>query len=77
MKKNQLEAEIARCHKRLEITHLWHTPEGGTKLVKVPIPMSERAEATDGIACRDETIKLLQNTIEHLRADSRMGSDIF
>lgn len=53
-----LEAEIARCHARLEIDHCYRfkgTPTGNPRLdfVRVEIPYEERLSIPDGIECRD------------------------
>jgi len=67
----RLRAEVVRCHARLEIDHVFRMPpdaEDGDDLIREDVPMSERAEMVDGIACRDETIKLQDQQIEKLLA---------
>jgi hypothetical protein len=61
------DAEIARCHKRLEIDVYGKFDDQG-ELVAVPIPMEERTRFPDGISCRDETIKILEEQLADLRA---------
>ncbi len=66
-------AEIERCHARLEIDRLWHcraiggSDEAGN-LSREEIPMSERGDFPDGITCRDETIKMLMESIKRHEA---------
>ncbi len=59
-------AEIARCHARLEIDHAWRRSGGALK--RFGVPMAERADFPDGIACRNETIKALEARIDKLKA---------
>lgn len=61
--RDSLLEEVKMLSERLEITHVWQTVEG--VLTKVPVP--EGADFPDGIACRDETIKLLEANRDHLR----------
>ena len=64
----ELRAEIARCHARLEIDHVFVADGDGLK--RQDIPCAERATATDGITCRDETIKQLERVNAELRRDA-------
>lgn len=57
------EAECERLRERLEITHA--TDGNGNR---IPFP----AGAPDGIACRDETIRLLEAKCERLREELRL-----
>ena len=64
-----LEAEVARCHARLEITHVGQMKGDGTAdLIRVEVPMAERATMPDGIDARDATIYLLDEDIARLSA---------
>lgn len=57
----QMEAEVARCHARLEIDHHYvmdDTTEDGMR--RVEIPYHERAAQIDGIECREATIEELE-----------------
>ena len=49
-----LEAEITRCHARLEIDHVFRLKDG--KLIRVEVPMAERLSIPDAVTCRDATI---------------------
>jgi hypothetical protein len=64
-----LEREVKRCHARLEIDHAWTIKDG--KKVRCDIPEHERAAFPDGIECRNETIKLLDQNIATLRANAK------
>jgi hypothetical protein len=61
------EAEVERCHKRLEIDHVWLVAEDGTPAWKDVLP-EDRADAIDGIECRDDTIRLLEENRKALVA---------
>ena len=61
----QLEREVARCHARLEIDHIYQVEVDG--MVRREIPYEERTKYPDGIDCRNETIKLLQRTVKLLQ----------
>lgn len=61
-----LRAEVLALQERLEITHC-HDGDGS----RVEIPDSERKDFPDGIYCRDETIRLLEESNEALRAKLR------
>ena len=54
-------AEIERLHARLEISSVMR---GDGK--RVFIPFSDRNSIPDGIACRDETIRMLEARINEL-----------
>ena len=54
----RLDAEVERCHERLEMTFHWRVTDIATGDVeRVDIPRAERSFHLDGISCRDETIK--------------------
>lgn len=50
-----LEAELARCHARLEIDHLYRLEDN--KLVRFEVPMADRLLIPDAVTCRDATIQ--------------------
>ena len=56
------EAEIARLRERLEVTHAYDL---SGKRIEVPA-----GSIPDGIACRDETIKMQDAEIARLREDA-------
>jgi chromosome segregation ATPase len=58
------EAEVARCHARLEIDHEWRLVDGVE--TRVEIPIEDRAAAYDAVSCRDATIELLEDKIASL-----------
>jgi hypothetical protein len=65
-------AEITRLHAllsayeaRLEIDHAWRLVDG--KLTRFEIPPEDRPNWPDGITCRDETIKLLEEQLGRAR----------
>lgn len=63
-----LEAEVRRCHARLEIDHHFILDgEDAEKLVRVEIPYEDRDWQVDGIEARDATIKELERQIEAAR----------
>ena len=64
--------EIDRCHARLEIDHVWHSTSGG--VIPVRVPYSDRAGMPDGVECRDETIKIQDESISKL--ESRIVADL-
>lgn len=66
--------EIDRCHARLEIDHVWHATSGGD--IPVRVPYSDRAGMPDGIECRDETIKIQDESISTLRRANGLLSDL-
>lgn len=57
-----VQAEIQRCHKRLEITHVFKMRDENSGLERVEIPYEERRQQPDGIECRDATIALLEQS---------------
>lgn len=59
-----IDAELARCHARLEIDHAYRL-EGG-ELVRFEIPMDERGSFPDGIDGRDCTIAEMDRRIARL-----------
>lgn len=63
----EMRKEIARCHERLEIDHIYEG-DGCGGLKRVEVPMAERASLPDGIECRDATIEGQEKTIAELRA---------
>ena len=66
----RLDAEVERCHERLEMTFHWRVTDIATGAVeRVDIPRAERSFADDGITCRDETIKGQDRVIDELRAE--------
>ncbi len=68
--REKAEKEVKRCHERLEINHHFVLGDDN-ELVRVEVPMSERADEIDGIECRDATISLLETDIEHARERAR------
>ena len=60
---DRLKAEVARLRRRLENDRVWR--ERGGELVEEP---ADLPESQDGIACRDETIKLQDEHIDRLKA---------
>ncbi len=65
--------EIEKLKERLEVTHAWRLVDG--ELIKVPVPDG----FPDGIECRDETIKMLQDNYSSaarraIAAESRLAS---
>lgn len=61
-----MDAEIERCHERLEIDHCWKMGLGDESadrfgFVRVDIPYEERFQLPDGIECRDIP-KMLRQT---------------
>lgn len=64
------QAEIERCHARLEIDREWRADSGliaGGVLVE--IPHEERASQIDGIECRDATISGLEEQLAGSQAE--------
>lgn len=61
------EAEIQKLRDRLEIAHVWQMVDG--TMTRVPAPEGE--EIPDGIACRDETIRLQDRRIAELEDQVR------
>lgn len=53
-----LRAEVARCHARLEIDHVYVAD--GDELVRREVPMDERLSMPDAVECRDATISILE-----------------
>lgn len=64
----ELQAEVARCHARLEIDHHFIMNNDHSGLVRVDVPLSERDKEIDGIEARDCTIKGQDEQIEKLRS---------
>ncbi len=62
----ELEAKLARYEVRLEIDHVF-VSDGNGGLKRKEIPGVNRATVMDGITCRDETIKLLDQVNDELR----------
>lgn len=57
----EAEEEIARCHARFEIDHVYvlgETPD--RDFVRQEVPMNERQNIPDAVACRDARITLLE-----------------
>lgn len=67
--KRQAEAEIARCHARLEIDHHFVMIDGAG-LERRETPIEERASRPDAVSARDETIKLLDKRIARFEAEA-------
>ena len=65
----RLDAEVERCHERLEMTHRYRYDEATDELVPVPVPRAERRLGRDGIDARDATIKGLDEVADDLRAE--------
>ena len=59
--------EIERCHRRLEIDHVYVSRKGG-ELERQEVPYDDRSRQYDGIGCRDETIKMQDENLDTLRA---------
>ncbi len=57
-------AELQRLRSRLELTHVYRFTGG--KMTRVKLKPGE-AKIPDGIACRDETIRLLDQRVEELQ----------
>jgi hypothetical protein len=62
--------EIERCHRRLEIDHVYANRKGG-KPERQEVPYDERSRQYDGIECRDQTIKIQDENLETLRTKVR------
>lgn len=63
----ELKAEVDRCHARLEIDHQFLlSGDGGEDLVRVEVPIDQRANQIDGIEARDATIAELERQIAAL-----------
>lgn len=63
------EAEVARCHARLEIDHWFKLIDG--EMVREETPQDERHSIPDAVTCRDETIKIQDEEIERMK--DRLG----
>ncbi len=59
-------AEVERLEARLEVDHVYTLVDG--EMVREEVPPEKRGEYPDGIDCRDETIKLLEEDRERLKA---------
>ena len=59
---DRLKNEVARLRRRLENDRVWRERDG--ELVEEP---ADLPESQDGIACRDETIKLQDEKIDELK----------
>lgn len=64
----RLKVEVARCHARLEIDHVF-VSKGGGPLERQDVPVDQRLGIPDGIECRDETIKLGDARAERAEAE--------
>lgn len=53
-----LRVEVARCHARLEIDHVFVAE--GDDFVRREVPMNERLSLPDAVECRDATISILE-----------------
>lgn len=61
----RLSVQCRRYEARLEIDFIWRVTNVETgEMIKVEIPIEERAMQIDGIECRDETIKLQDTAID-------------
>lgn len=63
----RLRERVAKLEDRLEITHVWNG-----KGARVAVPPEKRDTIPDGIDCRDETIRLLENRIQRLTSDGAL-----
>jgi hypothetical protein len=61
----RLRALLSAYEARLEIDHAWRLVDG--KLTRFEIPPEDRPNWPDGITCRDETIKLLEEQLGRAR----------
>ena len=59
---------IAKLEARLEIDHAFRMGDGD-EMVRYEIPPEERDNFPDGIACRDETIRLRDELVDELAED--------
>jgi chromosome segregation ATPase len=66
----QARDRVAKLESRLEIDHVW-VSQGDGPMERVEIPPEQRDQQTDGIECRDETIKLARAQIEELAKEVR------
>jgi hypothetical protein len=57
--RDEARARVAKLERRLEIDRVWKLGEGD-ELVPQIVPAEERDRMPDGIDCRNETIKLLE-----------------
>lgn len=71
------ELEVERCHRRLEIDRVCKFSELDERTEEVDIPKQERADQIDGIECRDDTIRLLEQNRKALvaRRDDLLASN--
>lgn len=67
---DEKDREIARCHERLEIDHVYDVDEN-----RIDIPMSDRT-IPDGIYCRDKTIEGQDKEIKRLRGEVARLDDL-
>ncbi len=58
----RLQAEVNRCHARLEVDRVWIGDDTKAKAV----PFADRLDIPDGIACRNVTIRILDVEIDRL-----------
>lgn len=61
-----LRAKVERYEARLEIDHCYVMVDGNPELERRDVPPEERETWPDGITCRDETIRLLEEQIAAL-----------
>lgn len=64
--RQKAEARIAKLETRLEIDRIFRLVDG--EMVPEIVPANKRDEMIDGIECRDETIKLIDENNDALRA---------
>jgi len=69
-KVGRLMGDIAKYRARLEVDHHF-VSKGGGPLERVDVPYtSADADSYDGVFCRDETIKILEEEIAEIKADA-------
>lgn len=63
----KLRVRIEELEARLEVDHVYKLGVDD-RLVRVEVPPGERDSYPDGVSCRDDTIRILENNCERLRA---------
>lgn len=63
------QAEVARCHTRLEIDREFIADLDAGVTIERPVPMEARLSQPDGIECRDTTISELERQLSEARAE--------
>jgi hypothetical protein len=69
----RLRSRVQHLEERLEITYAWQCTGEDPELKRIEIPPEERDSFPDGITCRDETIKLLEEQNERQAARIRVA----